>query len=126
MLEFNISKVKDQYPQSYVKLQEWWDPNDMEFRDLYDFFDSFGMYVTIHPEYDYERCEMVNCFDTKTDPEEESGFEMEQCRNLVGFTYEIWAASNSFIRSNKMYDIEDRRLCEEEAFMKAFELLNII
>jgi hypothetical protein len=122
MKSLNWEQISLKYPRSFEQLTDWYRINhnieywaDFETRDLYDFFDSLGTHIFIVPELDYERCEMENIL---TD-------EMDQCRYLRGFRFEIYQAGNSFYLSPEMFEGTDKRCeCESAAFLKAFEITN--
>ena len=89
--------------------------DDFVVRDLYDFFDDLGFYITIESEYDYDRSEMENCLQD----------DWTQCKNLLGFRWGIYQASNSYVNCTHVYEgLDQRAECEQDAFMKAFEILN--
>ena len=102
----NWTLIKEKYPNSYKTALGWFgDLKDIiTWRHLYDFFDEQGIYVNINLSYtagkeiwfEYE----IDTFNEKTD-----------CCSMDESDYD------------EPYKTKTRTLAEEQAFLKAFEIL---
>ena len=105
MKYLNFKKVKTFYPKVCKKLDSEWKLSTMSninatqylhFRDLYDFFDKHGIYISVKMN-----VYMTFEFSIMTDPD-------------ISFLY------------NSMFEYSERTQAEDDAFIKAFELLESI
>ena len=100
----NWKKIKKKYPKAFDKCNKYFGlilPVELQFRQLFDFFDEQGVYVTTSIIYDW--------YDEKGNPSDTT---------LFGFFCDI----DSKKKHEKSQVCETRKEAEEQAWNKAFEI----